>query len=246
MGYQLGLPIEQSLQDIAVINGRPCLYGDGLLAIVLNHPQCQDIREEPIFTGQVVTGYTCTVIRRGHEPHTQAFTMKDAERAGLLGKPGPWTQYPTRMLQFRARTLALRDKFSDALRGMHCAEVEMDNVTIIDSQAVDTDKGKSQTEKLKKRLQSNNGQETQSSTEAVSSNSVATNPDKSQGKKVYNTGTDDEPASEDQKNEIHFQMTEKGFDDARKKKALDYFKVASLNDLTDAQARLFLIQLGKP
>src|ERR1700685_1745808 len=27
MGYQLGFPIEQSLQDIAVINGRPCLWG---------------------------------------------------------------------------------------------------------------------------------------------------------------------------------------------------------------------------
>ena len=27
MGYQLGFPVEQSLQDIAVINGRPCLWG---------------------------------------------------------------------------------------------------------------------------------------------------------------------------------------------------------------------------
>lgn len=246
MGYQLGFPVEQSLQDIAVINGRPCLWGDGLLALVLNHPDCQDIREEPIFTGQVVTGYTCTVIRRGHEPHTQAFTMKDAERAGLLGKPGPWTQYPTRMLQMRARSLALRDKFADALRGLRIAEIETDDTQVIEGVVVDADKGKTQTEKLKKRLQSSNGQENETMPGKDSSALAPENTDKSQGKKVYNTGDDGAPATEDQKNEIHFQMTEKGFDDARKKKALDYFKVAKLDDLTDAQARLFLLQLGKP
>lgn len=246
MGYQLGFPVEQSLQDIAVINGRPCLWGDGLLSLVLNHPDCKDIREEPIFTGQVVTGFTCTVIRKGHEPHTQAFTMQDAERAGLLKKGGVWAAYPTRMLQMRARALALRDKFADALRGLRIAEVENDDTTvIIDAETVDNDKGKAQTERLKKRLQSNTSQEKESSADKGSKDSSASTSDKNQEKKVHNTGSDDAPASEDQKNEIHFLMTEKGFDEARKKKALDYFKVAKLDELTNAQAVVFLLQLGK-
>jgi len=48
MGYQLGFPVEQSLQDIAVINGRPCLWGDGLLSLALNDPECQSIKEDPL------------------------------------------------------------------------------------------------------------------------------------------------------------------------------------------------------
>ena len=40
-------------------------------------------------------------------------------------------------------------------------------------------------------------------------------------------------------------MDEKSFDDARKKRALDYFKVQSISDLTEAQAKIFFIQLGK-
>src|SRR5690606_39168844 len=39
---------------------------------------------------------------------------------------GPWTQYPKRMRQMRARAFALRDVFPDVLRGMPIAEAVMD------------------------------------------------------------------------------------------------------------------------
>src|ERR1700733_2924686 len=87
MGYQLGFPVEQALQDIAVINGRPSVWGDGLLALALNHPECQSITEEPIYEGTAIIGYKCTVKRKGHEAHTKSFILQDAKRAGLLGKP---------------------------------------------------------------------------------------------------------------------------------------------------------------
>ena len=48
--------------------------------------------------------------------------MADAKTAGLIGKQGPWTQYPKRMRQMRARAFALRDVFPDVLRGMPVAE----------------------------------------------------------------------------------------------------------------------------
>ena len=127
MGYKLGLPIEQSLQDIAVINGRPCLWGDGLLSLVLNHPELDSIEDEPILDKQTIIGYICTVKRKGHEPHSKKFTLQDAQKAGLLGKAGPWTQFPERMLQLRARSFAVRDKFADALRGLRIAEIEKDD-----------------------------------------------------------------------------------------------------------------------
>ncbi|MEW5251536.1 hypothetical protein, partial [Microbulbifer discodermiae] len=38
MGVELGLNPIQALQNIAVINGKPSIYGDALLALVQNHP----------------------------------------------------------------------------------------------------------------------------------------------------------------------------------------------------------------
>jgi len=248
MGYQLGFPVEQSLQDIAVINGRPCLWGDGLLSLCLNHPDCEGIDEQPIIQKDAVVGYRCTVKRRGHQEHTQVFTMQDAERAGLLKKGGVWNQYTSRMLQMRARSLALRDKFADALRGLRIAEIEDEDSKVIDAEVI-TVNATTQTAKLKDILKSKVNQEsghlTNPEPAQVSDEKAPTQSHENQEKKVHNTGTDDEPASEEQQNEIHFLMTEKGFDESRKKKALDYFKVKSLTELTDAQARVFLIQLGK-
>ena len=118
MGFQLGLPVEQAIQDIAVINGRPCMYGDGLLAVVMNHPEFDDIIEEAIYSGVTISGYRCTVKRRGKADYTKEFTLDMARKAKLLSKPGPWTDYPDRMMQMRARGFALRDRFPDALRGI--------------------------------------------------------------------------------------------------------------------------------
>ncbi len=53
-------------------------------------------------------------------------THKDAKRAGLWGKGGPWTAYPKRMLQMRARGFALRDAFPDVLKGMISVEEAQD------------------------------------------------------------------------------------------------------------------------
>ncbi|GIV50961.1 MAG: hypothetical protein KatS3mg038_1482 [Candidatus Kapaibacterium sp.] len=50
------------------------------------------------------------------------FRVKDAKLAGLWAKPGPWQQFPHRMLQMRARSWALRDTFPDVLRGVVAAE----------------------------------------------------------------------------------------------------------------------------
>ena len=38
MGAELGLKPIQALQNIAVINGKPSVYGDALLALVQNNP----------------------------------------------------------------------------------------------------------------------------------------------------------------------------------------------------------------
>lgn len=117
-GGSLGLGLMQSLQGIAVINGMPCIWGDSLLAAVMASGQLESIDES-------VEG-KCTVVRKGKNPATTTFTMADAKVAGLIGKTGPWTQYPKRMLQMRVRAFALRDNFPDILKGMQVAEEVQD------------------------------------------------------------------------------------------------------------------------
>ena len=120
-GMELGLQPMQAMQSIAVINGRPSLWGDAMLALVKAHPAFEWIKEE--CDGNVAT---CTIKRRGEPEVVQSFSLEEAKRAGLTGKQGPWTQHPKRMLQMRARGFALRDAFPDALRGVISAEEARD------------------------------------------------------------------------------------------------------------------------
>lgn len=120
-GAELGLKPLQALQNLAIINGRPALWGDAVIALVRSSPLCEYITEADDGSTAV-----CRVKRRGESEEVRTFSMDDAKVAGLLGKSGPWTQYPKRMRQMRARAFALRDVFPDVLRGMPIAEEIMD------------------------------------------------------------------------------------------------------------------------
>ena len=118
-GMSLGLVPWQSLQNIAVINGKPTVFGDALIALVRRHPDCKGIKETIDGEGDARTA-TCTVKRlQGGEIEeiTKTFSWKDAKNANLTTR-GPWKSYPDRMLQMRARGFALRDAFSDAMAGV--------------------------------------------------------------------------------------------------------------------------------
>ena len=125
-GSEVGLGPMQSLQSIAVINGRPSVWGDAALALVMGSPVCEYVRETVTGDGDAMVA-TCEAKRRGYpQPTTVAFSVADAKKAGLWGKSGPWTQYPRRMLQLRARGFALRDAFPDVLKGLVTAEEAQD------------------------------------------------------------------------------------------------------------------------
>lgn len=123
-GMELGLQPMQAMQNIAVINGRPSLWGDAVIALVRASPLCEYVKETD--DGETAT---CRVKRRGEDEHVATFSMADAKTAGLIGKQGPWAQYPKRMRQMRARGFALRDMFADVLRGMPVAEELQDTPT---------------------------------------------------------------------------------------------------------------------
>lgn len=139
-GLELGMPPMQAVQSVAVINNRPCMWGDGLIGVVRRDPSCLYVKEWMEGTGDARIAY-CETKRRGEdEPVVRSFSVDDAKRAGLWqtepivkkrAKGGgtyegpndsPWYKYPQRMLQMRARAWCLRDVYPDVLKGMHSRE----------------------------------------------------------------------------------------------------------------------------
>lgn len=118
-GAELGLAPFQALQSFAIVNGRPALYGDGLMAVARQHGV--RVREWIEGHGEAMVAH-CEVTRPDGEVIERTFTVAQAKRAGLWGKAGPWTQYPERMTQMRARAWALRDGCADMLRGIQVRE----------------------------------------------------------------------------------------------------------------------------
>ena len=153
-GAELGMPPMMSVQRIAVIGGRPTVWGDGAMALVESSGLLEDIEETIEGEGDNRVAI-CTVTRKGRKPKTSTFSVADAKQAGLwddrptvkrkmkydgwfagkmvkagewadLPNDSPWFKYQERMLTMRARGYRLRDSFSDRLGGLYLRE-ELDD-----------------------------------------------------------------------------------------------------------------------
>lgn len=125
-GMEVGLTPMAALQSIAVVNGRPTIWGDGAIGLVRGSGRCEWIKERIDGEGDNMVA-VCEVKRKGEaDPIKGRFSVADAKKASLWGKQGPWQQYPKRMLAMRARAFALRDGFADILRGLGIAEEVQD------------------------------------------------------------------------------------------------------------------------
>ena len=121
-GLEVGLTPMAALQRIAVVNGRPTIWGDGAIGLVRGSGACEFIHETTSGEGDALEA-RCEAKRKGQEkPIVGTFSVADAKKAALWGKAGPWQQYPRRMLQMRARAFALRDGFADVLGGLYLRE----------------------------------------------------------------------------------------------------------------------------
>lgn len=134
-GASLGMGADQAIQAFAVINGKVCMYGDALPSQMRKTNELKHHAETP--SGSLKDGtrsWTVEITRVqklvngdfGETTYKQTFSIADAKNAGLWGKSGPWTQYPDRMLQMRARAFCVRDSFPDALKGVGVVEEHQD------------------------------------------------------------------------------------------------------------------------
>lgn len=134
-GAEVGLPPLRALANIAIINKRASIYGDGAIALVQATGKVKKV--DSYFEvdgsrnywsiGELKDDVTAVykIWRKDQaEPYEGRFSVADAKRAHLWGniKRRPWIEYPQRMLMARARAYALRDGFADALSGLSIRE----------------------------------------------------------------------------------------------------------------------------
>lgn len=239
MGYQIGLTPEQSMQCIAVINGKPAMWGDDMLALCMAHKDFEDIEEHPIRNkDDAVIGYICTVHRKGKKPKSSEFTLEMAKRAGLLAKGGVWTQYPERMLKLRARGFCLRDAFPDALKGIKPREEVED---YIDADYKVVEQSGSRTELLKKDFLNKKG---------VNNDGLVAVLEDRETREEVEENQEHPPMVENGKkaSELHLEIKQliqdKGFTEERLTKALTYYEVDCIESMPEDLAQHFITQLN--
>jgi hypothetical protein len=122
-GLEIGMPPMAAMECFGVINGKACIYGDGIPALLWSRGF--DIEETEAAGEGEARKATCAVTRPNGKKVTRSFSVKQAMEAQLWGK-NVWKQYPDRMLAMRARAFAARDAASDVLKGIPLFEEQAD------------------------------------------------------------------------------------------------------------------------
>lgn len=119
-GAELGLKPMVSLRSFTVINGKPALYGDGLINVVRQSGKVAYLRTGCDVRDGKMVGWCEAKRNDTDEDKRVEFTQEDAARAGLWvnGGNSPWAKYPQRMLAWRAAGYCLRELFGDVLGGI--------------------------------------------------------------------------------------------------------------------------------
>lgn len=136
-GAELGLKPMVALRSFTVINGKPALYGDGLINVVRMSGKVAYLRTGCETRDGKMVGF-CEAKRSDTDEEKRVeFSQDDAIRAGLWQtdaivtkwnkfknqneqKPNdsPWWRFPQRMLAWRAAGYCLRELFGDVLGGI--------------------------------------------------------------------------------------------------------------------------------
>lgn len=114
-GRELGLTAMQSLRSIHIIEGKPTMSADLMVALVKRSPVCRYFRLAESTAERAVYE---TQRRDDPEPTRLAFTMSEARDAGVAGKDN-WRKFPAAMLRARAASALVRAVYPDVLLGVY-------------------------------------------------------------------------------------------------------------------------------
>ena len=124
-GRSLGLDPFQSVKHLYTVNGRTGLFGDMMLALAKKHPDYIDCLETHGDLIEVdgkhikMPQWTqCVVKIKGKEDVLRIYPLEKAMRNPNFNN-NIWCKDGDRMMQMRARSIALRDAFPDKLSGVY-------------------------------------------------------------------------------------------------------------------------------
>jgi hypothetical protein len=126
-GAELGFAPFQSCQSLAVISGRPVLFGDAIPALIWSNGfKLKEWFENEAADYPDEMAAVCEITRPDGQVIAGRFSVADAKEARLWSKDGPWQTAKKRMLKMRARSFGARDGAADLLRGLFVAEEAQD------------------------------------------------------------------------------------------------------------------------
>lgn len=135
-GMELGLPPMAAMESVGIINGKACLYGDGIPSLLWSRgfKIKETYRQEGNDLNTCVAH--CKITRPEGDEYEFEYSAQDAKDNGLWdtrekdnkGNPNkaPWFRYKRRMLRMRARGWLARDCASDVLKGIPIYEEQAD------------------------------------------------------------------------------------------------------------------------
>lgn len=124
-GREIGVSAMQALSNIAVVNGRPSVWGELATALVRQSGLCESLTYK--FEGSGATlKCIATGKRKGDtESHTETFSMEDAKVAGF-DKKDTYLKHPKDMLMWKALHRLFKFLWADVIKGISIREVADD------------------------------------------------------------------------------------------------------------------------
>jgi len=137
----LGMEIVPALKCMYVLNGQPCLYGDGPLSLIQRSGLVEGYKEffidesgeEICFANKnlqkEVYASVCRIKRKGDsEWQEDCFSLDDLKQSGInmsyAKEKLVWQKFRRNMMRYKARSMALKSKFADLLQGFGIAEYD--------------------------------------------------------------------------------------------------------------------------
>ncbi len=123
-GRELNIPPMQAFSSIYVVKGKPTVSAQLMGALILRAGHSYHVEsltdQEAVITFQ----------RKAGKPYTHSFTLKDADKAGLLNSE-TWRKYPKAMLFSRCMSAGARIAMPDVIAGMYTPEELADPGTLV-------------------------------------------------------------------------------------------------------------------
>jgi len=121
-GKELGMSTMQALNGIHIIEGKPSLAAQSMVALIKMSDKCAFFK----CTEQTDKSATWETLRADDptgETATATFTIKQAEKRGYLKRKGTnWSGMPEIMLMWRAATMLARQEYPDIVMGLYDAD----------------------------------------------------------------------------------------------------------------------------